>query len=270
MTATNSINRQKRCLLKPLRHSGLVLWLLLSPLFFGAVNVARAETATLAVASNFTAAAKALKQSFEDTHPHRVRLSFGSTGKLFTQIANGAPFDVFLSADDQRPSQLAELGCALKDSEFTYALGKLALYSRDASLQPISEKTLLNPAQITRLSLANPKIAPYGAAAMEVLEHLNALTGLNDKLVLGDNIAQTYQFVYTGNANVGFVALAQVRLQANAIYWLVPDDYYAPLKQNAIVLTRAQNNAAARAFMAFLQSSEAINIIRQFGYGLST
>lgn len=226
---------------------------------------ARAETATIAVAANFTEVAKQLRQAFEQQSTHTLKLSFGSTGKIYTQIMHGAPYDVFLSADQQRPQKLLQQDHAVADSQFTYAVGKLVLYSRDAKAQVKDGAILRNPT-LKRLAMANPKTAPYGAAAQTVLNNLSLWPDLKSSIIQGDSIAQTYQFTFTGNVDAGFVALSQLAGQPNANYWLIPQDLYYPLNQDAVLLQNGEQNQAAIAFMAFLRSAQAQTLIGSFGY----
>lgn len=227
-------------------------------------QTARAETANIAVAANFTAVAKQLRTEFSQQSDHNIKLSFGSTGKLYTQILHGAPFDAFLSADQQRPKRLLDQGAVAPGSRFTYAVGKLVLFSSHPTLDLATGKILSGPTKVQRLAIANPKTAPYGSAAREVL---NAIKGTGfAKLIQGDSVVQTFQFVTTGNVDAGFVALAQVLGVPQANYWLVPQSLYSPLKQDAVMLTRGQDNPAARAFLQFLQSETARQIIQESGY----
>ena len=237
-------------------------------LLMATASSAKQSTATVAVAANFTATAKALQLKFASQTGHKIKLSFGSTGKLYTQIIHGAPFDIFLSADNVRPAQLADKKLAVASSEFTYATGKLALYGQVLDARAEFTSAMFNNLEITKVAIANPKIAPYGAAALEVMQALQIYEQLKSKFVMGDNIAQTYQFTYTGNANLGFVALAQVVKSEDIAYLPIPDNLHTPLKQNAILLERGKNNASAHAFIDFLQTQAAKEIIAEFGYGI--
>ncbi len=223
-----------------------------------------AET-RIAVAANFTAAAKALQQDFEQRYPHRLRISYGSTGKLYTQIYQGAPFELFMAADSQRPARAEREGLAVVGSRITYALGGLALWSSEnvTAAELIAQ---LKGGHYRRLALANPKIAPYGAAAAQVMASM-ALEPQPGKQVYGENIAQTYQFVATGNAELGFVALAQMTNTPQAHYWAVPKRYYQPIRQQAVLLKRGQSSLAAEAFLAYLGEGDARAIIHAYGYG---
>lgn len=214
----------------------------------------QAATLDVAVASNFSQPLKEIAGAFEDRFDHRVRVSVGSTGKLYTQILHGAPFAVFLAADQRRPHLAEENELAVKGSRFTYATGRLALY-------PATSKDVLQKADLSRLSIANPKTAPYGVAAIEVLKKLRVYKSVKDKLVYGENIAQAYQFVATGNVEVGLVALSQVTDQDNK--WIVPQDLYQPIAQDAVLL---KDTPAARSFIEFLKTDPARRIMQKYGY----
>ncbi len=245
------------------RAGGYLLGTLLALL--SGTGQAATDEARIAVASNFTAVARELVDAFEASHRYRVRLSFGSTGKLYTQIYNGAPFDAFLAADEERPARAENEGLAVTGSRFTYATGKLALWSGrsgsgDALLQQLQD------GNYQRLAIANPRIAPYGSAAQEVMRQI-AQEDASARLVYGENIAQTYQFVATGNADLGFVALSQVVLRPEGSAWVVPETYYTPIRQQAVLLKSGAGSDAARAFLAYLQQDSALAIIRRHGYG---
>jgi len=219
----------------------------------------------VAVAANFTAAMKEIATAFEAATGHEVIISYGSTGKLYAQILNGAPFEIFLAADRERPQLLTEQGQA--STPFTYAVGKLVLWSADPDLIAAGS-TALKTEDYTKLAIANPKTAPYGAAAIQVLEALGVLDAVRPKLVRGDNIAQTYQFVLTGNAQLGFVALAQVTLDSRGSRWEPPQALYDPIRQDAVLLTQGKDNPAATALVEFLQGTEARAVIEKYGYGV--
>lgn len=239
----------------------LAIWLLLP------LSNAHAGNLTLAVAANFTDTTASLVETFEASTGHQVTASFGSTGKLYAQIRNGAPFDVFMAADAQRPQLLESDGMAVPGSRFTYARGKLVLWSPEtaAFISPIA---YLNEQPFSRLAIANPKTAPYGLAAQQVLEHLELWSPLQPKLVRGDSITQTFQFIASGNAQAGLVALAQVKAwpDQDGTLWRIPQSYYAPINQQAILLKRGADNTAARDWLAFLQSPDAVAIIQGYGY----
>jgi molybdate transport system substrate-binding protein len=252
-----------------LRQWALVVWLSVA-VGSGFPLAAHADTVRVAVASNFAQAADSLASAFAAQTGHTAQLSRGSSGQLFAQIHNGAPFDVFLSADTQRPRQLAELGLAVASSQFTYAMGQLVLWSATPGLVDTQGQVLRqSPQGNTRLALANPKLAPYGAAAAQTLESMGLSAQWKPRLVMGENIAQTHQFVATGNAQLGFVALSQVMRGGqftSGSGWVVPSQAYAPIAQDAILLTSAQHQAAAQAWMAFLKSETAAKTIRSAGY----
>ncbi|WP_018700542.1 molybdate ABC transporter substrate-binding protein [Amorphus coralli] len=225
-----------------------------------------AGQARVAVASNFTDAARRIAAAFEAQGDHTVTLSFGSTGQIFTQIAQGAPFDAFLAADQTRPERAVAEGLAVAGSRFTYASGRLALYSADPGL--VTGETTLARGTFDKLAIANPETAPYGAAAIETMEALGVLDAIRPKLVRGANIAQTYQFVATGNAELGFVALSQIAASEGGSRWIVPETLHAPIAQDAVLLSEAADRQAAIAFLAFLKGPDARAIIAGFGYGV--
>lgn len=240
-------------------------WLLLIGLLSAPLA---ADQVQVAVASNFYQPMKALTQMFEASSGHKVQLSAGSTGSLFAQIKNGAPFEVFLAADQRRPSTLIEAELALASSQFTYAEGQLVLWSSHPQKVDVQGKVLFS-SSLQQLALANPKTAPYGVAAIEVLKQLGRYNELRSKLVQGKNISQTYQFVSTGAVQQGFVAMSQVYRQGQLIKgsaWVVPNHLYSPLNQDAVLLQQGASNPAARAFLTFLKSEQAQTLIRSFGY----
>lgn len=242
------------------------IWIALVALLLP-VNAWAGKT-TIAVAANFTAAAKEIVQAFEAETGHEAVLAYGSTGKLFAQIAYGAPFDAFLAADEVRPAKAVDDGLAVKGSRFTYALGKIVLYSLDQNLIDASGEVLSRGDSFAKLAIANPKTAPYGAAAIETLQKQGVYAAVRGKIVKGDNIAQTHQFVMTENAQLGFVALAQVIKAQAGSKWVVPEELYTPIRQDAVLLERGQNNEAATAFLDFLKSEKGRAIIRSYGYGV--
>jgi molybdate transport system substrate-binding protein len=245
---------------KPI-HNVLCAALALGPLF---LSGARAAEVKVAVAANFTAAMKEIAAGFERATSHKALLSFGSTGKLYAQIIHGAPFAVFLAADQERPRLLERQGEA--SGRFTYAIGKLVLYSAEADLVD-AEGEVLAEGAFDRLAIANPKTAPYGTAAMEVLDDLGLTARLAPRLVRGDSVAQAYQFVATGSAELGFVALAQVVLQPQGSRWEVPQSHYTPIRQDAVLLDRGADEPAALALIDYLKTPAARAIIERFGYG---
>jgi molybdate transport system substrate-binding protein len=224
----------------------------------------------VAVAANFTAPMQKIAQAFEKETGHKALLSFGSTGNFYAQIRHGAPFHVLLAADDATPRQLEKEGLGLAASRFTYAVGTLVLWSKQPGVVD-AQGQILRSGKIQRLAVANPKLAPYGAAAMETMTQLGVLPALQPKLVQGDNIAQTYQFIATENAPLGFVALSQVmaegKLTAGSA-WIVPPHLHAPIRQDALLLRPGQDNAAALALLRFLRGDSARAMIRSFGYDL--
>jgi molybdate transport system substrate-binding protein len=232
----------------------------------GAVLPAQAAQTIVAVAANFTDAANEIAQAFKAKTGHEAVLSFGSTGQFYTQITQDAPFEVFLAADDERPAQAVDEGFAVPGSQFTYVIGKLVLWSRDPDL--VQGEATLKSGDFTKISIANPEAAPYGAAAVQAMTALGVYDQLAPKIVQGNNITQAFQFVQTGNAELGFVALAQVVNDKEGSCWEVADELYDPIKQDAVLLKKGADNEAANAFLEFLQGPEAEAIIARFGYGL--
>lgn len=228
---------------------------------------ALAGQAHVAVASNFAAPMKALAAQFERATGHTLTLSTGATGKFYAQIRNGAPFDVFLAADDETPARLMREGDAVQSQ--TYAIGRLVLWSNRPGYIDGSD-AVLRTSHFKRLAIANPRLAPYGAAAMETLTRLKLADRMKNKFVIGENIAQTYQFVASGNAELGFVAMSQVMQNGklnSGSGWLVPSSLHAPIRQDAVLLKRGENNEAARALFDFLKTpTAALILIRNFGY----
>jgi molybdate transport system substrate-binding protein len=237
------------------------LWLLLAAAL--PVSV-RADEVRVAVAANFAAAAQEIAELFADTTGHEALLSFGSSGQLYAQISQGARFDVFLAADRSYPRRAVQDGLAVADSVVTYATGRLVLFSADPAR--VSGRGTLEEANFTRLAVANPRLAPYGAAAIEVLESLGVADRLQARLVRGNNVAQAYQFVMTGNAELGFVALAQVIGHQRGSRWLVPPELHSPIAQDAVLLKGAANTEAAAAFRAFLSGPAAAAVLERYGY----
>lgn len=232
-------------------------------------GTSRADTATVAVAANFAAPAKALIDRFMKTSEHQITLSTGSTGKLYAQIEHGAPFEVFLAADQERPARLEEQGLGVYGSRFTYAVGKLVLWSAQPELVD-HHGDILKQGDFARLAIANPKLAPYGAAARETLQKLGVWSQVQPKLVMGENIAQTHQFVSTGNAELGFVALSQIQGEdkPTGSYWQVPGSLHTPIRQDAVLLARGKHNEAAKQLLQYLRSEPAKALIESYGYGL--
>ncbi|WLH10573.1 molybdate ABC transporter substrate-binding protein [Pseudomonas hefeiensis] len=240
--------------------------LLLTTLF--TVGAVQADEVQVAVASNFTAPIQAIAAGFEQDTGHKLVAAYGATGQFYTQIKNGAPFEVFLAADDTTPARLEREGDTVKGSRFTYAVGTLALWSaKDGYVD--SQGQVLKGNGFQHLSIANPKAAPYGLAATQVLDKLGLTGQVKGKIVEGQNITQAYQFVSTGNAELGFVALSQVYKDgkvASGSAWIVPAELHDPIKQDAVILEKGRNNAAASAFMDYLRGPKATAIIQAYGY----
>jgi molybdate transport system substrate-binding protein len=222
----------------------------------------------VAVAANFTAPARRIAAEFQKDTGHKALLSFGATGKFYAQIRNGAPFEVLLAADDTTPARLETEGAAVAGTRFSYATGRLALWSAKAGYVD-AQGAVLQAGDFRHLAVANPKLAPYGAAAMETLTALKLLDAVQAKFVQGENIAQTHQFVSTGNAELGFVALAQVmqdgRIAAGSA-WIVPSKLHQPIRQDAVILDKGKGKPAAEAWLAYLKGDRAKAIIKSFGY----
>lgn len=231
--------------------------------------VVQAAEVSVAVAANFTAPMNAIAVEFAKETGHQPRLSFGASGKFYAQIRNGAPFEVFLSADDETPARLEQDGATVPGSRFTYAIGALALWSLDPG-RVDGGGEVLRAGNWRKLAIANPKLAPYGRAAMETLAGLGLADVVRDKLVTGENIGQAYQFVASGNAELGFVALSQVfqdgRVGSGSA-WIVPASLHRPIRQEAALLLPGTGRPAAAAFLAYLRGERAKAIIAAFGYG---
>lgn len=230
----------------------------------------RAETVQVAVAANFAAPMQAIAALFEKTSGHRVELVSGATGRFYAQIRSGAPFDLFLSADSEAPAKLEQEGLAVPGSRFTYARGTLVLWSADAALVD-AQGQVLRTGAFRKIAIAQPRVAPYGAAAMQAIEKLGLSSHLTPRLVYGESLGQTFNFVSTGNAELGFVALSQVleggQLKGGSM-WPVPQTLHAPIAQDAVLLKRAQANVAARDLLALLKSDRIRDLIRSYGYAL--
>jgi len=229
-----------------------------------------AAEAQVAVAANFAEPIKAIAAVLEKTTGHTLKVSTGASGAFYTQIKNGAPFDVFLSADNERPEMLEKDGLAQPGTRFTYATGKLVLWSADASKVDSNGDVLKSPT-LGKVAYANPKTAPYGAAAMQVVQKLGLGASITPKLVQGESIGQAFNFVKTGNAEVGFVALSQVlhggRLKEGSV-WVIPQANYDLIRQDAVLLKRGTGNEAAQALLKLLQSPNIKDLIRSYGYDL--
>lgn len=241
------------------------LWLALT-----AAGIAGAAEVHVAVAANFTGPMKEIATGFERESGHKVLTTIGATGKFYAQIKNGAPFQVLLAADDETPARLEREGNAAPGSRFTYAIGKLVLWSPQAGLVD-ARGDVLSGGKFTRLAVANPKLAPYGAAAMQTLEKLGLHERLAPTLVQGDSIAQAHQFVVSGAAPLGFVAMSQIKgggKPESGSAWVVPSDMYAPIKQDAVLLAAGKDQPAALAFLRYLRGAPARAVIRAYGYAL--
>ncbi len=226
---------------------------------------AMAAETKVAVAANFTEPAKAIAARFKARTGHEASLSFGASGQFYAQIANGAPFEVLLSADRERPEKAEAEGLGVAGSRFTYAVGRLVLYSKTPGLVD-GRGAVLKGGRFAKIAIADPKTAPYGTAAVETMRKRGVYEALRPRLVQGASIAQTYQFVDTGAAELGFVALSQVATVKGGSRWVVPAADHAPIDQQAVLLKAGSGSVAARAFMAFLKGPEARAIIRRYGY----
>lgn len=244
------------------------LWIAALLLVAGRVQ---ADAVSVAVAANFSGPMKKISAEFEKTSGHKVALSFGSTGKFYAQVKAGAPFEVLLAADDETPGKMAQEGLAVKDSRFTYAIGKLVLWSAKEAVVD-GNGGILKRGSFEHLAVANPKLAPYGAAGVQTLQTLGVYDAIAPKLVQGENIAQTYQFIVTGNALLGFVALSQVIGEdgkaKSGSAWIVPEKYYTPIRQDAVLLNKGKDKTAAVELLKFLKTPYAARAIQSHGYGL--
>ena len=229
-----------------------------------------AAEVSVAVAANFTAPMQKIAQVFAQDTGHKAVLAFGSTGNFYAQIRNGAPFQILLAADEETPARIEKEGLGVANSRFTYATGQLVLWSKQAGL--VDDKgDVLRGGKFERLAIANPKLAPYGLAAIETLTRLGLLQSLTPKFVQGENIAQTYQFVATENAALGFVALSQVFADGHikeGSAWIVPASMHTPIQQAAVLLLTGKDNPAAAALLGYLRGDKAKGIMRSFGYGI--
>ena len=229
-----------------------------------------AAQASVAVAANFMAPMKRIAQDFERDTGHKLTLAFGATGQFYAQIRHGAPFAVLLSADDETPLKLEKEGLGVPGSRLTYAIGKLVLWSKKPGFVD-AQGEVLRQGGFEKIAMANPKLSPYGAAALQVLDHMGLRERTAAKMVQGSNITQTFQFASSENAQLGFIALSQVfengKLKQGSA-WLVPSAMHAPLQQDALLLNPGKDNAAAVAFLKYLQGDQAKAVIRAFGYEL--
>lgn len=234
-----------------------------------AVTPAFAEQMLVAVAANFIPPFREIALEFEKSTGHQLQVVAGSSGNFYTQIKNGAPFDVFFSADNERPKKLEDEGFGVKDSRFTYAIGRIVLWSSNADL--IKGEETLRSKNFKRLAMANPKTAPYGVAAMQALQKLELWDHLQSQIVMGESIGQTMGFIESGNAHLGFVALSQVmdpKIKGTGSYWHVPTDLHEPIQQDVILLTKGKDNAAAKALLEFIGGPQARAVIERYGYEL--
>jgi len=230
----------------------------------------QADEVQVAVAANFTAPMQRIAAAFERDTGHKAVLAFGATGKFYAQIRNGAPFEVLLAADDETPARLEREGMAVPGTRFTYATGRLVLWSARAGVVD-AKGEILKSGEVRHIAIANPKTAPYGRAAVEVLHALKLYDAVQGKLVQGENISQAHQFAATGNAQLGFVALSQVVQDGKlgpGSGWIVPATLHGPIRQDAVLLAKGRANGAARALLDYLKSDQAKAVIRSFGYAL--
>ena len=232
-------------------------------IFIFTPKTALAKNINIAVASNFTNVIKHIAGIYEKTSGHKITLIFGSTGKHYAQIKNGAPFDIFFAADTKRPRLLEQEGFVIDNSRFTYAIGKLVLWS--PKIDNVKNKILHNK-KLSKLSIANPKLSPYGRAAMETLQKLGIWNNIKKRLVMGENISQAFWFVNSENAELGFISISQLKqkdIKNKNHFWQVPEKFYTPIKQQAVLLT---NNKVAKDFLLFIKSTKVKKIINNFGY----
>jgi len=241
------------------------LALLLAAILVSFTAPARAGETQVAVAANFTEPAKEIAAAFQKATGHTAVLSFGASGAFYTQLTHGAPFELFLSADAERPQKAEQEGFAVPKTRFTYAIGRIALYSAKPGLVD-AKGSVLTRGGFATIAIADPATAPYGAAAVQAMQRLGVYPALAPKIVKGSSIAQTYQFVATGTADMGFVALSQLVNVSGGSRWIVPRALHAPIDQQAVLLKTGAANPAARAFLKFLKSPQALAIIRRYGY----
>ncbi len=250
--------------MKPFRHLSLLLIALT-----GVAAQVRADEVPVAVAANFSAPMQMIAAEFEKDSGHKVVAAYGSTGKFYAQIKNGAPFEVLLAADDETPARLAAENAAVAGSQFTYAIGKLVLWSAKPAVVD-SQGEVLKKGGFDHIAIANPKLAPYGAAAVQTLKTLGVYDALQPKIVTAESIAQSWQFVSSGNALLGFVALSQVlkdgKIEGSA--WVIPASLYPPIRQDVVILEKGKGKPAAEALVKYLKGDKARAIITSFGYSL--
>lgn len=232
-------------------------------------SAAPAGEVQVAVAANFAGPIGKIGEAFTAATGHSLKVSTGATGKFYTQIISGAPFEVLVAADDETPKKLVAEGHAVAGTNFTYALGRLVLWSAQPGFVD-AQGAVLASDKVRHVAIANPKVAPYGAAAIEVIKARGLSDAMTPRLVTAESIAQAYQFVFTGNAEVGFVALSQVAVPGKprvGSYWLVPQDLHGEIRQDAVLLKAGEKNPVAAAWLAYLKSEAAKQLIRDFGYG---
>jgi molybdate transport system substrate-binding protein len=242
--------------------------ILVALLFTVVSSLASADEVQVAVAANFTAPMQKIAADFEKDTGHKATLAFGATGKFYAQIKNGAPFQILLAADDETPAKLDKEGMTVSGSRFTYAIGTLVLWSAKPDFVD-AKGEVLEKGNFEHIAIANPKLAPYGASAMETMAKMGVADKLANKFVQGENIAQTYQFVATGNAELGFVALSQVMKDGkigSGSAWVVPARMHAPIRQDAVILTTGKDSKAAAELMKYLKSAKALAVIKSYGY----
>lgn len=254
-----------------MRAVAIALSLIISTVLNAATVSAHAEEALVAVAANFAEVVEELKPTFEKATRHKLQVTTGSTGKLYAQIKAGGPFQILLSADVATPERLEREKDGVAGTQFTYAVGKLTLWSVDPKRIGSDGVAALKAADVRHIAIANPSLAPYGVAAAETLRSLKLWDALKAKIVMGQNIGQTHSMVATGNAQLGFIALSAVlspRATDKGSRWDVPQELFAPIKQDAILLNKGRDNEAAIAFLKFLRTPEARSLIERFGYGI--
>lgn len=232
-------------------------------------SLCSAEAINIAVASNFRGPMESISKQFSEVTEHRLNVSYGSSGKLFAQIRHGAPYDIFLSADQDKPTRLVETNSAKPGNQFTYATGTLVLWSRDDRLLPEEGFTRIGKDNVKKIAIANPKLAPFGKAALEAIQRLEDYDNIAAKLVYGENVSQAFQFAFSGNAEYGLVSLSQVYVNSdtqNGYVWEVPQIMHGEIYQDAVLLKRGESKLGANEFMTYLQSEQVKDILQRFGY----
>ncbi len=252
-----------------MRHPILIFIFFLN--YFFTLPIVEAEPVTAAVSSNFLNTFKHIAGEFEKSTGNKVHIVSGSTGKLFTQIVHGAPYDIFLAADQKRPALLKKRGLVLKEA-WTYAFGKLVLWTTNSKYDLKEGEKFLRKSSFKYIALANPKTAPYGKATLDTLNNLKLYQKLKSKMVFGENVGQTFQFIATQNAELGFISLSQVldpNLKIKGTYWKVPVNYYDPIAQDIVLLKQKSINSSAVDLLDFLKSKSTQRIIEKYGYGIT-